>query len=87
MVSQKVIVTNPSGIHARPAVEFSKLASKCGSEININFKTKKINPKSVLMVMAAAITRGSEIEIQCTGETEEEDLRTLVEAVQSGLGE
>jgi len=87
MISQKVIVTNPSGIHARPAVEFSKLAAKCKSDININFKEKKINPKSILMIMAAAITSGSEIEIQCSGETEEEDLRTLIEAVQSGLGE
>lgn len=87
MVSQTIIVKNKSGLHARPAVEFSKLAVKCKSEIKVFFKEKKINPKSVLMIMAAAITCGSEITIECSGETEEEDLKVLVKAIESGLGE
>jgi phosphocarrier protein len=87
MVSQTIIVKNKSGLHARPAVEFSKLAAKCRSDITVFFKEKKINPKSVLMIMAAAITCGSEITIECSGETEEEDLKVLVNAIESGLGE
>lgn len=87
MVSQKVIVKNPSGLHARPAVVFSKVAAGCTSNVIIHYKNKQINPKSVLMIMAAAIASGAEIEIECTGENEEHDLQILVAAVESGLGE
>ena len=37
--------------------------------------------------MAAAIKKGTEIELQCEGETEVEDLNTLATLIESGLGE
>ena len=87
MVSQKTTVVNKSGLHLRPAADLSKLASSMTSDITIVAGDKKVNPKSVLILMSAAITQGTEIEIICEGENEEEDLRKLVEAIESGLGE
>lgn len=87
MVSEKVTVINKSGIHARPASELAKVAMKCRSDVFIVSGDKKINPKSVLNLMAAVIRCGTEIEVQCEGETEKEDLRTLVDFISSGLGE
>lgn len=87
MVSQKTTVVNKSGLHLRPAADLSKLASSMTSDITIVAGDKKVNPKSVLILMSAAITQGTEIEIICEGENEEEDLRRLVEAIESGLGE
>lgn len=87
MVSQKTTVINKSGLHLRPAADLSKLASTMTSEITIVAGEKKVNPKSVLILMSAGITQGTEIEIICEGENEEEDLRRLVEAIDSGLGE
>ncbi len=48
---------------------------------------KKIVAKSILNVMAAAIKCGTEIEVQCDGETEVEDLAAVVALIESGLGE
>lgn len=87
MVSQKVTVVNKSGIHARPASEFAKAAGKCKSDVAIMVGEKKVNPKSVLNLMAAMIRCGTEIEVICDGENEEEELRTLVAFIESGLGE
>lgn len=87
MVSQKVVVINKSGVHARPAGELSKIAMKCKSKVTLLVGDKTVNPKSVLNLMAAAIRCGTEIEFQCEGETEKEDLKELVSAVESGLGE
>ncbi len=87
MVSQKTTVVNKSGLHLRPAADLSKLASTMTSEITIVAGEKRVNPKSVLILMSAGITQGTEIEIICEGENEEEDLRRLVEAIDSGLGE
>ena len=48
---------------------------------------KKIVAKSVLNVMAAGIKCGTEINLICDGEDEEEAMKTLTEAIESGLGE
>lgn len=87
MVSKKVTVCNPSGIHARPASVLVKKTAKCKSNIYILVDEKKIVAKSILNIMAAAIKKGTEIEIQCDGENEEEDLAAVVALIESGLGE
>lgn len=87
MVSEKITVINVSGIHARPASELAKIASKCNSDVSIFVGERKINPKSVLNLMAAAIRCGTEIVVECSGETEEIDLKSIVDAINNGLGE
>lgn len=87
MVSQTFIITNQSGLHARPAGELAKIASTCSSDIILRVGEKRVNPKSILNIMAAAIRCGTEIEIECTGESEEEDLKKLCAAIEQGLGE
>lgn len=87
MVSGKVTVKNPSGLHARPASILARAAGQCESEVMIVYGEKKIQAKSILNIMAAAIKSGSEIEVQCSGASEEKDLKTLMELIESGLGE
>lgn len=57
------------------------------SLITFNFKDSTANAKSVLSVLGACVKSGDEIEFVCEGEDEEEALKTLVAAVESGLGE
>lgn len=87
MVSQNVVVKNASGLHARPASVLAKCASKCRSNVTIRVGEKTVQPKSVLNIMAAGIKCGTEIEVCCDGESEAEDLKTIVELIESGLGE
>lgn len=87
MVSKTITVLNKSGLHARPASELAKIATKCDSDVLIKVGEKNINPKSILNIMSAAIRCGTEIEVQCTGDTEEQDLITIVTAIEGGLGE
>ena len=87
MVSQKLIIKNESGLHARPAGILAQAAMKCDSEVWILLGEKKVQVKSILNLMAAGIKCGTEVELQCEGETEQEDLKTLVDLIESGLGE
>ena len=57
------------------------------SLITFSFKDSTANAKSVLSVLGACVKCGDEIEFVCEGEDEEEALKTLVQAVESGLGE
>lgn len=87
MVSKTLKVVNPSGLHLRPAGVLSQTAMKFKSDITIECGEKKIVAKSVLNVMAAGIKCGTEINVVCDGEDEEEAVKALSEAIESGLGE
>ena len=87
MVSEKTTVINKSGLHLTPAADLAKLAGKFKCSITINAGEKRVNPKSVLMLMGAEITQGTDIELVCDGEDEKEALEALLDAINSGLGE
>ena len=87
MVSQKVVIKNPTGLHLRPAGILCKEAMQFKSLITFSFKENTANAKSVLSVLGACVKCGDENEVACEGEDEKEALKTLVQAVEDGLGE
>ena len=87
MVSKKVVIENPTGLHLRPAGILCKEAMQFKSLITFNFRGGTANAKSVLSVLGACIKSGTEIELVCEGEDEEIALKTLVDTIESGLGE
>ena len=91
MVSDKVIIKNPTGLHLRPAGLFCKTAMQFGSKITVHKRNRNedvtANAKSVLSVLGACIKSGDEIELICEGPDEEEALKNLINAIESGLGE
>ena len=91
MLSEKVIIKNPTGLHLRPAGLFCKTAMQFECKILIEKKrrTKEVsaNAKSVLSVLGACIKNGDEVTIICDGEDEEAALHVMVQIVEDGLGE
>lgn len=87
MVSQKVVIKNPTGLHLRPAGELCNVAMRFTSRVTFKYGNDIANAKSVLSVLGACIKAGSEIELVCEGEDEEMALQAVVEAVENGLGE
>lgn len=87
MISRKVVIKNPTGLHLRPAGILCKEAMKYKSLVTFTFEGGTANAKSVLSVLGACVKCGDEIELVCEGEDEENALQTLVTAIESGLGE
>lgn len=87
MVSQRVVIKNPTGLHLRPAGILCKEAMKYKSLITFSFRESTANAKSVLSVLGACVKCGDEIEFVCDGDDESEALQALINAVDSGLGE
>ena len=87
MVSAKTTVINPQGMHMRPAQVFVGEMGKFKCDVNILFNGKVINGKSIMNLMASLIKKDSEIEIQCSGEDENEALAKAIELVEAGLGD
>ena len=87
MVSEKVRVHNPSGLHLRPAGILCKEAMKYKSLITFQYNGGSANAKSVLSVLGACVKCGDEIELICEGADETEAMKALTSAISSGLGE
>lgn len=87
MVKQKVIVKNDSGLHLRPAGQLCKEAMNFKCSVHFRFHDTYANAKSVLSVLSACVKRGDEVEFVCEGEDEEEALKTIISAIEDGLGE
>lgn len=87
MVSQAIKITNPTGLHLRPAGNLCREAMKYKSKVTFDYNGNNANAKSVLSVLGACIKFGDEITLICEGEDEEEALANLISFIESGLGE
>lgn len=87
MVSQKIVITNPTGLHLRPAGNLCKEAMKYKCRVSFDYGMNNANAKSVLSVLAACIKAGDEITLICDGEGEEEALKKLIYFIENDLGE
>lgn len=87
MISQKITVNNPSGLHLRPAGNLCNVAIKYDSVITFSYEGGTANAKSVLSVLGACVKCGDEIELVCEGTDEESAMKAMVDAISSGLGE
>ena len=79
MIIQEITLKNEEGLHARPATEIVKNASKYNCDIKLEVNGKQYNAKSVLNIMSAGIKNNTQIKIICDGEDEEKALAEIVE--------
>jgi phosphocarrier protein HPr len=83
MVSQKVTISNPTGLHARPASQFCKFLRKFSSQVFLITETGKVNCASIINLLSMAIKQGTTVELEVSGEDEEQALPEIVEFLQS----
>ena len=79
MIIQEVILKNEEGLHARPATEIVKNASKYNCDIKFEVNGIKYNVKSVLDIMSAGIKNNTQIKIICDGVDEVQALTDVLE--------
>ena len=87
MVERSVTIVNKLGIHARPAAEIVKTASKFGSNITIVRDDLEVNGKSIMGVMMLAAEQGSTIDIKAEGADADAALDALEAVIADGFGE
>ena len=91
MYAKKVVIQNKTGLHARPASNFTGLAKNFKSKVYIQNldeeNSPKANAKSIVMLIAQGFAQGVTAEISAEGEDEKEAVDALVELVLSKFGE
>lgn len=88
MTEKTFTVTSDTGIHARPATVLVQTASQFQAEINLSYKEKSVNLKSIMGVMSLGIPQGAQITISADGSDEEKAMTTIAETMEKeGLGQ
>ena len=80
-------VTLPAGValHARPAADLVRAASKLQTPVTISANGKRANARSILEVLALGATGGTEVTLSATGPAAAEAVNALAEVV-AGFG-
>jgi phosphocarrier protein HPr len=82
-----VVLTNPQGLHARPAHMFVKLAMKFQSSVELIKDSERVDGKSILAILTLAASEGSTLSIEATGQDAEQALDALVELIAQNFAE
>jgi phosphocarrier protein len=82
-----VRIVNVNGLHARPAAEVVKLASRYKSDITMVRDDLEVNAKSIMGVMMLAAEFGAELTVRASGPDAEEAVAALAELIANKFGE
>lgn len=81
MVSEKVILTAPNGMHARPAGELVKLAKGLDGKVTLATAVKTVSATSMLGVLSLGLKSGTEITVAADGGNEAANLGAVVDFI------
>ena len=83
MVTKEVKVSNPKGLHARPATLLVRKAASFKSDIGIEFMGKKANIKSLIGILSLGVGQNSVVNVIVNGVDEKLALEGIITLINS----
>lgn len=87
VVSDIIVIPNPTGLHARPAAVLANLAKKYQAVIKLRKGNQTVNARSVVALMGLQVERGDKVQLVAEGEDATAAIAELSRELRSGLGE
>jgi phosphoenolpyruvate-protein phosphotransferase len=85
--SAPLMISNPSGLHARPAAVLANRAKQFEADVRLQRGDSQVSARSVVGIMGLEIAHGDRIEIVASGPAADEAVRVLSQLILEGLGE
>ena len=82
-----VKIVNVNGLHARPAAEVVKVASRFTSDITMVRDDLEVNAKSIMGVMMLAAEFGADLTVRASGPDAEEAVAAIADLIANKFGE
>lgn len=83
MVTKEVMVTNPKGLHARPATLLVRKAASFKSDIGIEYMGKRANIKSLIGILSLGVGPNNSVNVIANGADEKLALEEIVNLIES----
>jgi phosphocarrier protein HPr len=87
MPEVNLTLQNKTGLHARPAGAFVRVAKQFQSDIKVLFNGKEANAKSILSVLSLGAENGAAVWVVAQGPDAEDALKAVKELVTNKFGE
>lgn len=87
IATSQVVVSNPQGLHARPADLFVRLAQTFDSSITIIKDDRRADGKGILDLLTLGAQQGTELIIEASGTDAQEAVEALTKLVNEGFSE
>ncbi len=87
MLRQQITIINKLGLHARAAAKFVSCASAFASDIQVGNDGKMVDGKSIMSIMMLAAAKGTVLDLEISGQDEEEALEAITRLVENKFDE
>ncbi len=87
MITKKLTVLNKLGIHARPAAQFVRAASRFKADVTVVKDDESVDGKSIMGLMMLAVGCGAVITVSVDGPDEQESMEAIESLLASKFGE
>ena len=84
-MEREFTISNPEGLHARPAAKFVKLSNRFESDIWVRRDDEEVNGKSIMGLMMLAAEQGATILVTADGTDAEDALAQIGALIDSGF--
>lgn len=86
-IEKELTIRNKMGMHARPAAQFVKRASKYQCDVWVEKDDEPVNGKSIMGLMMLAAGIGSTVEVICSGRQAADAMAAISTLVEGKFGE
>lgn len=76
-MEKEIIIGSTTGLHAALAAKVVQTASKYAVDINLYYKDKVVDLKSILGLMSLAVPQGENVKIVATGKNADEAISEI----------
>jgi len=86
-VSEKFVLINRLGLHARAAAQLVQTANRFKADVVVTKDGEEVNGKSIMGLLMLAAPVGSQLQITVTGDDAEDAMQALRTLINDGFGE
>ncbi|APW48578.1 HPr family phosphocarrier protein [Rhodoferax antarcticus] len=87
MIQATTTINNKLGLHARASARLTKLAGSFPCEVWMARGGRRVNAKSIMGVMMLAAGMGAQVQVETSGEREQEAMDALLVLINDKFGE
>lgn len=86
-INKEFTISNKMGMHARPAAQFVKCASKYQCDVWVEKDEEPVNGKSIMGLMMLAAGKGEKIKVTTEGTDAEAAMAEIEGLIKGGFGD
>jgi phosphotransferase system HPr (HPr) family protein len=79
---QSVRVTNPNGLHMRPATAFAELARRFQSNVTVSKDGRKVDGRAPLELLLLVVEQGTELLVEASGPDARDAVAALIDLIE-----